>query len=372
MIVKRIRSEAKKFVKREAIMVIALFLALISSVVSMPKVEYIDFRVLSILFSLMLVVTGLKKLKVLDFIAVKVLKKMNSFRGVATTLVGLTFFVSMVVTNDVALLTFIPLAIIVGKNIHKDMAKVIILQTLAANLGSAFTPMGNPQNLFLYAHYGLKGMEFFTYTTPMVLFSFFGLLVLLRTENKEKLNLQLTEIKLDLSMKTWIFIFLLILNVLLVFHLVDLRLALGVTVLFTMLIAKDLFRYVDYSLLFTFIGFFIFIGNISQLDFIDASKDTILGTSLGVYISGIVVSQFISNVPAAMLLAGFTDRAKELILGVNVGGLGTLIASMASVISYKLYVANNIGQGGNYLKRFLFYNIVGLLVLAPLVWLTML
>ena len=153
-----------------------------------------------------------------------------------------------------------------------------------------------------------------------------------------------------------------------VFHFLDFRLAFVVTILGVFVSDRSLFRRIDYALLVTFCGFFVFIGNIASLDFVNQLQKDWLNTAAGVYWLGIITSQFISNVPAAMLLAGFTSQAEALLLGVDVGGLGTLIASMASVISYKLYIESNPTQGRNYLMLFLYYNVMGLFILAPIIY----
>ena len=152
-------------------MALSWILAAASSFYAVPKISYIDFHVLSILFCLMLVVAGFKKLKMLDYLAVYVLTLCSSLRNITLALTGIAFFSSMLVTNDVALLTFVPLALVIGKRLEHDMAKIIILQTLAANLGSALTPMGNPQNLFLYAHYKMASSDFLLSMAPIAIIS---------------------------------------------------------------------------------------------------------------------------------------------------------------------------------------------------------
>lgn len=359
----------KKFCKRETVLCAAVILAAISSLWQTPRVDYIDFAVLSVLFSLMLVVAGLKNVRFLDWLALELLHCCTSWRGVVLALVSVTYISSMFVTNDVALITFVPLALIIGKQLQRDVARVIILQTLAANLGSMVTPPGNPQNLFLYAHYGYTATKFFSVMALPGLLSVIFLCVLIWRGADAKLQLTLPNAKKPPLLETAVLSFLLLLNIGAVLHWLDKTLALAITVVAILIRWRKLFVQVDYSLLVTFIGFFIFIGNISSTCLAVYIQQSLLGTAQGTYLAGLAASQFISNVPAAMLLAGLTKKADALLLGVNVGGLGTLIASMASVISYKLFVAEHPYQAGNYLRMFLYYNFAGLLLLGGAVYL---
>lgn len=356
------------FCRREAVLCTALALAAASSIVQTPRWEYIDFDVLSVLLSLMLVVAGLKSVRFLDWLAVELLNRCRSWRGVTAALVGVTYAASMFVTNDVALLTFVPLALVIGRTLQADMARIIILQTLAANLGSMLTPPGNPQNLFLYAHYGYTAQKFFgVMLWPGALSLAYIVLLALRRPNKP-LALQLPPLARPARGRTALFLALLALNVGAVLHWADKAVALAVTALAVLLIDRRLFKQADYSLLATFVGFFIFIGNISHTSVVAYLQQSALGTAAGTYAAALVASQFISNVPAAMLLAGLTREADALLLGVNIGGLGTLIASMASVISYKLFAAEHPYQAGTYLRTFLYYNFAGLLLLGTLTY----
>lgn len=358
----------KSFLKNETVLCAALFLAALSSCIQRPSLAYIDWDVLSVLLSLMLVVAGLKGISFLDWVALELLRHCTSWRAVVLALVGVTYVSSMFVTNDVALITFVPLALIIGKKLQRDVARVIILQTLAANLGSMVTPPGNPQNLFLYAHYNYTAAGFFWVMALPGLLSVFFLLLLIWRGSNHHLQLELPVMARPDLLKTSILLLLLLLNIGAVLHWLDKTLALGITLFFVLLGQRRLLLQVDYSLLVTFIGFFIFIGNISHTGLVSYLQQSLLGTATGTYVAGLAASQFISNVPAAMLLAGLTKEADALLLGVNIGGLGTLIASMASVISYKLFVAEHPYQAGVYLRTFLYYNFAGLLLLGSITY----
>lgn len=358
----------KAFIKNETVLCAALLLAVLSSFIQRPSLAYIDWDVLSVLLSLMLVVAGLKSISFLDWVALELLQNCASWRAVVLALVGITYVSSMFVTNDVALITFVPLALIIGKKLQRDVARVIILQTLAANLGSMVTPPGNPQNLFLYAHYNYTATSFFRVMAVPGVLSILLLLVLVWRGANRSLELDMPVLSRPDMLKTVVLIALLLLNIGAVLHWLDKTVALGITLCFVLLGQRRLLLQVDYSLLITFIGFFIFIGNISQTGLVAYLQQSLLGTATGTYVAGLVASQFISNVPAAMLLAGLTQEADALLLGVNIGGLGTLIASMASVISYKLFVAEHPYQAGTYLRTFLYYNFAGLLLIGSLTY----
>lgn len=360
----------KNFVKQEAVLCLATLLAAASSLWRPPKIEYIDFGVLSVLLSLMLVVAGLKSVRFLDWLAVLLLNRCRSRRQVTAALLAVTYVSSMFVTNDVALLTFVPLALVIGRKIGMDMRRTVILQTLAANLGSMATPPGNPQNLFLYSFFDYDLTGFLGAMLPAVALSIIFLLLLTaRTEGKElELTLELPE--RQSRGRLLIYLALLLFNIGAVVHLVDKYLALAVTAAFFAAAERRLFSRVDYSLLLTFAASFIFIGNISHTAFVEQIRRGLLATSGGTYLAGLGLSQVVSNVPAAMLLAGLTapQNADALLLGVNIGGMGTLIASMASVISFKLFVMEYPAQAGAYLRMFTWYNIIGLAVIGVLTY----
>ena len=325
------KSSFIEFLKKECVLVIAVTLAILSSFISIPKMSYIDFNVLILLFNLMVVVAAFKELKVLDSIAIGLLKKCNTYTSISLALVFITF----------------------------------ISQTLAANLGSSFTPMGNPQNLFIYSFYNLSPIDFFKITLPIVILAVLFLVLLVFKDKKMNLSLDLEDVKIDNKRDVYLFGGLFLIILLSVFH-VDYKVTFLITIVMVLILNKKLFSQVDYSLLITFIGFFIFVGNISTMDVVKNFMEGILNSPKSTFLASVLSSQVISNVPATMLLSGFTNHFKELLLGVNIGGMGTLIASLASVISYKIY-ASEFGND-NYMKSFTFYNILGLIIFVPIAY----
>ena len=358
-----------EFVKKEIVLIIAIVLALGSSLIAKPQISYIDFKVLILLFNLMIVVAAFKDLNVLDSIAISLLKKCNTYKSVSFALVFITFISSMVVTNDVALITFVPLSIVIAKKANISVLKIVVFQTLAANLGSSFTPMGNPQNLFIYSFYNLSPIDFFKITLPILVLSIIFLVLLILKDKKINLNIELEDVKIKNKRDVVLFSILFIVILLSVFHIVDYKLTFIITIITVLLLNKSLFKEVDYSLLITFIGFFIFVGNISTLEVVRNFMEGVLNSKESTYLSGILASQVISNVPATMLLSGFTSNFRELLLGVNIGGMGTLIASLASVISYKLYLGEFKEEGNTYFKTFTVYNIIGLILFTLIIFL---
>lgn len=358
-----------EFIKKEIVLIISISLAILSCTFSIPKLSYIDFKVLILLFNLMIVVSAFNELNVLDSIATKILKKCTSYISITFSLTFITYIAAMIVTNDVALITFVPLTLIIGKKANFNPLKIIIFQTIAANLGSSFTPMGNPQNLFIYSFYELGIVEFLKFTFPLLLISTIILVFLILKGKNKELTINLKEINIKDKKQTIIFSALFLVILLSVFHLIDYKITFLITLVTVLLFNKSLFSKVDYSLLLTFIGFFIFIGNISTLDSVKNFMEYILKSGKATFTYSILISQVISNVPATMLLSGFTTSIRELLLGVNIGGLGTLIASLASVISFKLYTNEFQDESNTYFKAFTFYNVLGLSIIIPLIYL---
>ncbi|MBD7912143.1 SLC13 family permease [Clostridium cibarium] len=356
------------YIKKEVVLTIAALLALLSSIVSMPKLQYIDFKVLILLFNLMIIVAAFENLKILDYFATKLLTKCKSYRSIVFSLTFITFFASMLVTNDVALITFVPLSLIICKKVNISSIKIIVFQTLAANLGSAFTPMGNPQNLFIYSYYNISPINFFLITINLILLSIAFLIGLIIKNNKDKLTMDLSSVKIKDKASSIIFSILFIIILASVFHIIDYKITFIITISIVLIFNKKLFKEIDYSLLLTFVFFFIFIGNISSVETVKLLMSKLLNSGTSTYFSSIILSQFISNVPCTMLLSSFTNNYKELLLGVNIGGMGTLIASMASLISYKLYTKDYSENSTRYIKYFSLYNLLGLMIFIPFIF----
>ena len=255
--------------------------------------------------------------------------------------------------------TFVPFALelLCLSGLQEKIIKVVVLQTIAANLGSMFTPIGNPQNLYLYGLTGMGLVEFLLYMLPLTVLSLLLLLVVIFTEKPLPVVTDLQEEEKQPDMKkVWIYIGLFLCCLLTVVHILPWQASFIMVFGVMLVIDKGLFAKVDYCLLGTFLGFFIFVGNMQNIPAVSTWLQSLLaGKEL---LLSALASQVISNVPAAMLLSGFTEEYKALLYGVNIGGLGTLIASLASIISYKFYAEMKDSRKGKYMMVFTAYNVV--------------
>ena len=335
--------------RKEPVLCIAAVCAAVSTLLNPPSpayLNYIDWRVLTLLFCLMAVVAGLQECGVFAVLAQRLLAGERRMRLVSLALVLLPFFVSMVVTNDVALITFVPFAVLVLGLIGRTeyLAPLVVLQTMAANLGSMATPVGNPQNLYLYADYELTAEQFFGTMLPLTLVSLAVLtaasLLCVRDEGIQVRFQEQAELRRPgrLGLMAGLFV----LCLLSVFRVLPYPALLAVVAGGLLLFDRGLFRRVDYGLLATFFCFFLFAGNIGAC----------------------LTSQIISNVPAAVLLSGFTADWRGLLVGSNLGGLGTPIASLASLISLKVYLRTPGARPGRYLLLFTAANGAALVLLC--------
>ncbi|MDF2789203.1 MAG: transporter [Neobacillus sp.] len=344
------------FLKRDMFFTISLVLAAGSCIFQTPKIEYLNFPVLISLFNLMLAIKAFEELKVLDKIAISILNKCNNSKSVSAILILLCFFSSMIVTNDVALLTFVPLTLVISRKMNMPMMETIILQTIAANIGSSLTPMGNPQNLFIYSFYGLTPKPFFMTVLLLAVLGVISIYIFIHRLAKKELKVAMVPIQVKDSKRTMVWGIVLVIIIASIFGVIPYQAALIITLMTAAIKNRKLLFKIDYFLLLTFICFFIFVGNISNTNAVHTMASANLKDSDSIYFTSILLSQFISNVPASILLAEFTANWRPLLLGVNIGGLGTIIASMASVISYKLYIQSYPSQGKKYLLKFSLYN----------------
>ena len=366
------RNYLKSIKKPDTVLTIAWILAIVSSFFVHPGKEYlgyIDFRSLGILWGLMVIIQGFKENSVFDRIAGFLLSKVTKSWQLAAVLIFMCFLGSMLITNDVALITFVPFALMILHGCDREdmMIPTVVLQTVAANLGSMLTPIGNPQNLYLY---GLTGMGLGKFILTMLPYSLisavllaFGLFIIPgREKSLSKSGRSSVTSRFGSVRQIIIYSVLFAIALLSVVRILPWYVfAIIVLVVVGGMDYKILFR-ADYVLLLTFIGFFIFTGNMGNIEAISSFlKEILTGREFAI---SIALSQIISNVPATLMLSGFTTDYKSLLLGVNIGGLGTLIASMASLISYKAYSREYKENSGKYLLVFTAVNLVFLIVLV--------
>jgi len=353
--------------KKQAVLVISLAAAVVTMFFVPPDasyIAYVDVRVLCLLFCLMAVVAGFQACGVFGLVTDKLLQKVTNGHLLGLLLVLLPFLISMLITNDVALLLFVPFTMGLLRQIGctGKMIPVLVLQTVAANLGSMATPFGNPQNLFLYAHYELSVFDFFSTVLPLtcISFAFLGAASLFVLPGK--LSLISGSAVSRLQTKQFLGFGLLFLGSLCsVFRILDYRLMTVIVCITALLLNAKAVQSVDYALLFTFVCFFIVSGNLGRIDSIRSFLGALLEKNT--LLTSVATSQIISNVPAAVLLSSFTEAWKPLLQGVNIGGLGTPIASLASIITIKLYLAEDENKPLQFLGCFTVVNLLGLLIL---------
>lgn len=360
-------SSIKSFIKKEAVLCIAAVCAVATMFIVPPDKEYlgyIDFRVLCLLLCLMAVVSGFRSIGTFKVLTYQLLSRIKNGRVLSITLVLLPFFLSMLVTNDVALIVFVPftLGLLTSLGCQKAAVPILVLQTVAANLGSMATPVGNPQNLYLYSAYNLSAGEFFSCVLPLTAVSLLILLaasapVLPKNLQAEKPQKE----SISGGKKLLVYSVLFILCLLTVFRAVPYPVTTAAVISVLLILDRRLLKEVDFMLLLTFVCFFIVSENLGRVEIIREFLQSLLQKNT--LLTSVGASQIISNVPAAILLSSFTDNWHDLLAGVNIGGLGTPIASLASLITLKLYMRSGNAMIMNFLGVFTAVNITALALL---------
>ena len=356
----------KRFLKENVVLLVAIAAALITSFIVPPDEEYLgyfDFKTLSCLFCVLAVVCALRNIRFFYTLAKAIVRKFKNAKSAILVLVYITFIGSMLIANDMALLTFLPLGYFILHTTGKEkyMAFTFIMQNIAANLGGMLTPFGNPQNLYLYSKFNIPDAEFVS-----IMFPPFIVAVVLITAcclifvKSEPLEIHEKAAELPIA-KTVIYLLLFTFSILIVFKFLPYQLGLIIIPLALLFLDRQALLQVDYGLLFTFVFFFIFSGNMSRIDAVRdffsmlLEKNTLFFSALS--------CQVISNVPSAILLSQFTENYRDLLLGVNIGGVGTLIASLASLITFKEYTKQDPKHTLGYIVKFTAFNFAFLIIL---------
>ena len=355
------------FIRKNMVMVIALVAALITCFFVPPDKAYwgyFDVKTLTCLFCVLAVVCALKNIRFFYILAKKIVEVFKNARMAVLALVYITFIGSMLIANDMALLTFLPLGIYVLKSTGKGryMAFTFIMQNIAANLGGMLTPFGNPQNLYLYTRFHIPNGEFMSIMAPpFVLAVALITLCCLIFVKPEPLQLQGEKVKLPVG-RTIVYMLLFALAIAIVFRGIPYWIGLIAIPAVLIFMDRTALKMVDYPLLLTFVFFFIFSGNMARIPAVQQLFGFLLEKNT--FLVSVGSCQIISNVPSAILLSQFTDNYRALLLGVNIGGVGTLIASLASLITYREYTKQNGGKAGTYTLLFTAFNFGFLVVLA--------
>lgn len=354
-----------RFVKKNAVLTVAFLAAVITGFIVPPDAEYLgyfDFKTLTCLFCVLAVVCALKNINFFYMLAHNIVRLFKNAKMAILALVYITFIGSMLIANDMALLTFLPLGYMVLSTTGKEryMAFTFIMQNIAANLGGMLTPFGNPQNLYLYSKFDIPTMEFMGIMAPLFIIAIAIITVCCLFVKAEPLEISQQETKLD-PKKTALYLVLFVLSIAIVFRGIPYWLGLVIIPIVLFFTDRKALRDVDYPLLLTFVFFFIFAGNMTRIDAVRELFAALLDKNT--LLVSIISCQFISNVPSAILLSQFTNNYADLLIGVNIGGVGTLISSLASLITFKEYTRHNPNMKLYYVGLFSLFNFGFLIVL---------
>ena len=360
-----------KFIKKNTVLVIAMIAAIITSIIVPPDMEYLnyfDFKTLTCLFCVLAVVCAFKNINFFYIIALNIVKVFKNLRLSILVLVYITFIGSMLIANDMALLTFLPLGyyVLVTAEKQKYMAFTFIMQNIAANLGGMLTPFGNPQNLYLYSFFNISNDEFIQIMFPPFIISIALITICCLFIKKEPLLIKEQPTTLN-SKRTVAYSILFVFAIAIVFRGIPYYLGLVVIPIALLILDRKALKMVDYPLLLTFACFFIFAGNMARIDVIRDLFSYLLNQNTLLF--SICSCQVISNVPSAILLSQFTNNYADLLVGVNIGGAGTLIASLASLITFREYTKNNPKKTKYYIGMFSAFNFGFLIILTAAMFL---
>jgi Na+/H+ antiporter NhaD/arsenite permease-like protein len=369
-VVKEFHYEPKRivsFLKDNAVLMIAILAAIVTSVIVPPDKEYLgyfDFKTLACLFSVLAVVCALRNIRFFYTLAKAIVRKFRNARLAILALVYITFIGSMLIANDMALLTFLPLGYFILHTTKKEkyLAFAFIMQNIAANLGGMLTPFGNPQNLYLYSKFNIPDGEFMSIMFPPFILAIVLITVccLVFVKN-EPLEIEEKAASLPVG-RVIIYLALFAVAIMMVFRFMPYQIGLIIIPLALLFLDREALKQVDYGLLFTFVFFFIFAGNMGRIEAVRSFFSYLL--NINTLIFSAMSCQFISNVPSAILLSQFTDNYRELLLGVNIGGAGTLIASLASLITFKEYTKQDPKHTLSYVLKFTAFNFAFLIILT--------
>ncbi len=354
------------FIKKNAVMCIAFFAALITAFIIPPDKDYLgyfDFKTLTCLFCVLAVVCALKNIGFFFHLAHTIVRKFRTARTCILVLVYVTFIGSMFIANDMALLTFLPLGYLVLSETGEEgyLAFTFIMQNIAANLGGMLTPFGNPQNLFLYSKFNIPTLEFMGIMVIPFLISVALITLCCLFVRREPLNIRGEQTVLP-KKRTIIYLILFALSILIVFRGIHYVVGLVVIPIALLFMDRKALKEVDYPLLFTFVFFFIFAGNMARIDEVKNLLSYLLEKNTLLF--SVLSCQVISNVPSAILLSQFTSDYAPLLVGVNIGGAGTLIASLASLITFREYTKHYPNRVWRYILMFSLFNFGFLIVLT--------
>ena len=359
-----------QFIKKNFVMIVAMLAAMVTMLIVPPDAQYLgyfDLKTLTCLFCVLAVVCALKNINFFYTLARKIIQIFKNIRIAVLALVYITFIGSMLIANDMALLTFLPLGFFVLSTTDKRkyMAFTYIMQNIAANLGGMLTPFGNPQNLYLYSYFEIPALEFMQIMAPPFVLSVILITVCcIIFVRPEPLGIADEPVLLPRG-RTVLYLLLFALSILIVFRGIPYWIGLIVIPAVLLIADRKALKMVDYPLLLTFVFFFVFSGNMARIEAVRQLFSMLLEKSTLLF--SVASCQVISNVPSAILLSQFTANYRQLLLGVNIGGVGTLISSLASLITFREYTKRNPKKGGYYVLMFTGFNMAFLVILTGFV-----
>ncbi len=354
------------FIIHNTVLCIAFLAALITSIIVPPDAEYIsyfDLRTLTCLFCTLAVICALKNIRFFTILAKKIISFTGNLRTAVLALVYITFIGSMILANDMALLTFLPLGFLVldCTSNQRYMARVFVLQNIAANLGGMLTPFGNPQNLYLFSYFSIPTAEFMKIMLPPFLLAVAMITACCFFFPKKELSVSSGKEPPLPRGKTFYYLILFAVSIIIVFRTIPYYVGLPIVFFGILFTDRTALRRVDYALLFTFVFFFVFAGNMARIEAVNTLLSSLMQKNTLIFST--LSCQVISNVPSAVLLSHFTDNYRALLYGVNIGGTGTLIASLASLITFKSYLSCDIHGAKKFIRVFSAYNFAFLIIL---------
>ena len=365
----------KGLLRGQAVLVVCAILAVASMALVPPSADYvgyIDVSTLCILFCFMATVAGIGECNAFKALASGILHGRSGLLPVCVLLVMLPFFCSMFITNDVSLITFVPFTfqVLSMAKATRYVIPVVVLQTVAANLGCMALPFGSPHNLYMYTYYGMSATDMVLFLAPLLIVGFALLCAMALMFPRKSVEISLEgDSGINSQARLAVMLALFAACVLTVLHVIPYWATVVLTVAVVGAVRPRALAKVDYSLLLTFICLFVFTGNVSQIDAVGDAMTSMM--EFDPMLASVAMSQVISNVPAAVLLSGFTDQWQGLLAGVNIGGFGTPIASMASLISLRLYMRTAHSDMGRYMAWFTAANVLVLAVLMATYYVVM-
>lgn len=359
---------AERALAHNPLLVISALAALVTMFFVPPSAEYLSYfnwHTLACLFSILAVIAAIDSSGLLEYVAHSLVEHVNSTRALVIALVLVTLCCSMVLSNDMTLVTVLPLAVVLLKSVNREaeIPFAFIVITLTANLGGMLLPFGNPHNLYLYSVFGVDFGDFVATMAPPLILSVALILVRCCFVKKAEFHYKKPEsIRLS-KPRVAIYTVLFALCIAMTVDAVPYLMGMVAIVVVLAITDRRVFAKTDYALVLTFVCFFIFSGNIAQIPAISQLFSDVLATC-GAFVTSLISSQVISNVPSAILISHFSNDWAGIALGTNVGAVGTPISSLATLITLRQYQKSGLGNNGKFIARFEVYNFAFLIIVS--------